>query len=190
MKLFFDFFPLLVFFVAWLAVDIFFATGAAMVATAIQVIWSWLKHRKVEKMLWVNFGAILFFGGLTLVLHDKRFIMVKPTIVYWIMASALLIAHAGFGKNLIKLMMEAQFNAPDRLWKRWRLGWISYFAALGVLNLFVAWNFSEAIWATFKVFGALTLSIVLTLLLVWSLMPYARSEDGKESSPREGSQKS
>src|SRR5688572_26294342 len=113
MKILFDLFPLLVFFGCWLAVDIFFATGAAMVATTIQVAWSALKYRKVDKMLWVNFGAILFFGGLTLVLQDKRFIMIKPTIVYWIMACALLIAYAGFGKNLIKSMMESQFNAPD-----------------------------------------------------------------------------
>jgi intracellular septation protein len=187
MKIFFDFFPLLVFFGMWLAVDIFFATGAAMVATTIQVVWSGLKYRKIDKMLWINFGAILFFGGLTLVLHDKRFIMIKPTIVYWILASTLLIAYAGFGKNLIKMMMEAQFDAPARLWNRWLFGWVAYFAGLGVVNLLVAWNFSEAVWATFKVFGALTLSIVLTAALVWSLMPYARNEEAKAPSPNEDS---
>lgn len=186
MKIFFDLFPLLVFFGTWLAVDIFFATGAAMVATTIQVIWSYLKHRKVEKVLWINFGAILFFGGLTLVLHDKRFIMIKPTIVYWIMASALFIAHAGFGKNLIKLMMEAQFNAPDRLWRAWLFGWTAFFVGLGVVNLVVAWNFSEAVWATFKVFGALAMTLVLTFALVWSLMPYAKQEEGKTPSPNDG----
>ncbi len=186
MKIFCDLFPLLVFFGSWLAVDIFFATGAAMVATTIQVIWSALKYRKVEKLLWINFAAILFFGGLTLVLHDKRFIMIKPTIVYWIMASALLIAHAGFGKNLIKAMMESQFNAPDRLWKNWLIGWIAFFFVLGIVNLLVAYNFSEAVWATFKVFGALAMSLVLTVALIWTLMPYARNEEAKEVSPSEG----
>lgn len=187
MKIFFDLFPLLVFFVTWLAVDIFYATGAAMIATTLQVIWSALRHRKVEKLLWINFGAILFFGSLTLLLHDKRFIMIKPTIVYWIIASALLIAHAGFGKNPIKLMMEAQFNAPDRLWKRWLFGWVAFFAVLGAVNLLVAWNFSEAVWATFKAFGALTLTMALSFALVWSLMPYAKNDEEKgppHESPR------
>ena len=61
MKVLFDFFPLLVFFAAWWAVDIFFATAAAMVATTIQVIWSWLKHRKVEKVL--SRGRVVIDGG-------------------------------------------------------------------------------------------------------------------------------
>jgi intracellular septation protein len=187
MKIFFDLFPLLVFFVAWLVADIFYATGAAMIATTLQVIWSALRHRKVEKLLWINFGAILFFGSLTLLLHDKRFIMIKPTIVYWIIASALIIAHAGFGKNLIKVMMEAQFDAPDRLWKRWLFGWAAFFGVLGVVNLLVAWNFSEAVWATFKAFGGLTLTLALSIALVWSLMPYARNNEDKESPPQEGS---
>jgi len=186
MKILFDLFPLLVFFIMWLAVDIFFATGAAMVATTIQVTWSALKHRKVEKVLWINFGAILFFGGLTLVFHDKRFIMIKPTIVYWIMAGALLVAHAGFGRNFLKLMMDAQFDPPERLWKAWLYGWIAFFTGLGVVNLLVAWAFSEAVWATFKVFGALALTLALMCALVWSLMPYARPEDSKTTPPAEG----
>lgn len=179
MKFLFDFFPLLTFFAAWLAVDIFFATGAAMVATAIQVIWSWLKYRKVDKLLWINFGAIGFFGGLTLVLHDKQFIMIKPTVVYWIIASGLLIAHFGFKKNAIRIMMEQHFNAPDALWNRWLMGWGVFFAAVGLLNLFVAYNFSEGVWAAFKVFGVLTLTLILSGAQIFTLMPYAKSEEPK-----------
>lgn len=179
MKFLFDFLPLLVFFGAWLAVDIFFATAAAMVMTAIQVIWSWLKHRKVDKLLWINFAAIGFFGGLTLVFQDKQFIMVKPTVVYWIIASGLLIAHFAFRKNPIRLMMEEHFNAPDRLWNRWLLGWGGFFLALGIVNLFVAYTFSEGVWATFKVFGVLALTLLLTVAQVLSLMPYAKGQEQK-----------
>jgi len=179
MKFLFDFLPLLVFFGAWLAVDIFFATAAAMVMTAIQVIWSWLKFRKVDKLLWINFAAIAFFGGLTLVLQDKQFIMIKPTIVYWIIAGGLLIAHFAFRKNPIRLMMEEQFNAPDLVWNRWLVGWGFFFLAIGIVNLFVAYNFSEAVWATFKVFGVLSLTLALTIAQVVSLMPYAKSQEQK-----------
>jgi len=179
MKLLFDFFPLLVFFGAWLAVDIFFATAAAIVATTIQIIWSWLKYRKVDKLLWINFGAIAFLGGLTLVFQDKRFIMIKPTVVYWIIASGLLIAYWGFKKNPIRMMMEEHFNAPDFLWNRWLMGWGLFFFALGFLNLFVAYNFSEGVWAAFKVFGALSLTLILTVAQIFTLMPYAKSEEKK-----------
>jgi intracellular septation protein len=179
MKFLFDFFPLLVFFGAWLAVDIFFATAGAMAATTIQVAWSWLKYRKVDRLLWINFGAIAFFGGLTLILQDKRFIMIKPTVVYWIIAGGLLIAHYGFRKNAIRLMMDQHFDAPDLLWKRWLMGWVLFFLSMGVLNLFIAYNFSEGVWATFKVFGVLALILILSAAQVFTLMPYAKSDSLK-----------
>ncbi|MGE5524844.1 MAG: septation protein A [Rhodospirillaceae bacterium] len=187
MKFLFDFLPLLVFFAGYAAVDIFFATAAAMVATTFQIGWSWLKHRKVDTLLWVNFGAVMVFGGLTLFLHDKRFIMIKPTIVYWLMATGLLISYAVFKKNPIRMMMQAHFDAPDRLWSRWAGGWILFFAGLGLLNLFVAYNFSEAIWVKFKVFGALVLTLVLMAVQIWTLMPYAREESSAESGSEERS---
>jgi intracellular septation protein A len=182
MKFLFDFLPLLVFFAAYAAVDIFFATAAAMVATTLQIAWSWLKHRKVDRLLWVNFGAVMLFGGLTLVLHDKRFIMMKPTIVYWLMAAGMLISYTIFKKNPIRLLMDAHFDAPDRLWNRWAGGWILFFFGLGILNLFVAHNFSEDIWVKFKVFGALVLTLVLIAVQVWTLMPYAKQESTEEQS--------
>jgi len=177
MKFLFDLFPLLVFFAAYAAVDIYFATAAMMVATTVQVGWAWLRHRKVDKMLLIGFGAIMVFGSMTLILHDKRFIMIKPTIVYWIIAGAMLVSHLWMHKNPIRLMMETQFEAPDRVWNFWLYVWVGFFAAMGVVNLFVAYNFSEEIWVKFKVFGTMTMSITLTILQVWKMMRYAKPEE-------------
>jgi intracellular septation protein len=98
------------------------------------------------------------------------------------MAGGMLISYVVFKKNPIRLMMEAHFDAPDRLWARWVGGWISFFAGLGVLNLFVAYNFSEDVWVKFKVFGALVLTLVLVGVQVWTLMPYARDDGSGERS--------
>jgi len=179
MKFLFDFFPLIVFFAGYALVDIFFATAAAMAATLIQVIGSWLRHRKVEKLMWINFGTIVFFGGLTLLLQDERFIKVKPTIVYWIIASALLVSRYVFHKNAIKLMMDTHFDAPERVWNHWLLNWVVFFAVLGVVNLFVAHGFSTDVWVKFKVFGTLALTLVLAFIQTFMLMRYARHEEGK-----------
>jgi intracellular septation protein len=179
MKVLFDFFPLIVFFAGYAFVDIFFATGAAMAATVLQVAWSWLRHRKVERLMWINFGAIMFFGGLTLLLQDERFIKVKPTIVYWIIAGALLASHYFFNKNPIKLMMEPHFDAPERVWTRWLFNWVMYFGVLGVVNLLVAHGFSTDVWVKFKVFGTLALTVVLAFVQTFMLMRYARHEEGK-----------
>jgi len=176
MKVLFDLFPLLVFFGAYATVDIFFATAAMMVATTLQVAWVWFKHRKIEKVLLISFVAIIVFGSMTLLLHDKRFIMIKPTIVYWIMSGALLVAHLWFHKNPIRLMMEKHFDAPEQVWKQWLLVWVAFFGAMGVVNLFVAYTFSEDIWVKFKVFGTLAMSLALAFLQGWRLMRYARPE--------------
>jgi len=176
MKALFDLFPLLVFFGAYATVDIFFATAAMMVATTLQVAWVWLKHRKIEKVLMISFGAIMVFGSMTLLLHDKRFIMIKPTIVYWIMAGALLVSHFWFRKNPIRAMMEKHFDAPEAVWNQWLYVWVSFFGAMGIINLLVAYNFSEDIWVKFKVFGTLAMSLALAFLQGWRLMRYARPE--------------
>ena len=176
MKALFDLFPLLVFFGAYATVDIFFATAAMMVATTLQVAWAWFKHRKIEKMLMISFCAIIVFGSMTLLLHDKRFIMIKPTIVYWIMSGALLISFFWFKKNPIRAMMEKHFDAPEAVWNQWLYVWASFFGAMGVLNLLVAYNFSEDIWVKFKVFGTLAMSLALAFLQGWRLMRYARPE--------------
>ena len=176
MKALFDLFPLLVFFGAYATVDIFFATAAMMVATTLQVAWAWFKHRRIEKMLMISFCAIIVFGSMTLLLHDKRFIMIKPTIVYWIMSGALLISFFWFKKNPIRAMMEKHFDAPEAVWNQWLYVWASFFGAMGVLNLLVAYNFSEDIWVKFKVFGTLAMSLALAFLQGWRLMRYARPE--------------
>jgi len=176
MKALFDLFPLLIFFGAYATVDIFFATGAMMAATTLQVAWVWLKHRKIEKVLMISFAAIMVFGSMTLLLHDKRFIMIKPTIVYWIMAGALLISHFWFKKNPIQAMMDKHFDAPAAVWNQWLYVWVSFFGAMGVVNLLVAYNFSEDVWVKFKVFGTLAMSLAVAFLQGWRLMRYARPE--------------
>lgn len=179
MKFLFDIFPLVVFFAGYAFVDIFFATGAAMAATALQVAWSWVKHRKVERLTWISFGAILVFGGLTLLLRDERFIKVKPTIVYWIVAVVLFVSHRFFGRNPIKLMMTTHFDAPEPVWSRWLVNWVIYFGALGIVNLLVAHGFSTDIWVKFKVFGTLALTLGFAFLQTFMLMRYARDEESK-----------
>lgn len=49
MKQFLDFLPLVVFFAFYKLYDIYAATTALIIATAIVLIYSWVRYRKVEK---------------------------------------------------------------------------------------------------------------------------------------------
>ncbi|OQS43974.1 septation protein A [Chromobacterium haemolyticum] len=159
MKFFTDLFPVVLFFATyWLSRDMFIATGVAIVATTLLVGWAWLRHRKVDTMQWVSLGLIVVLGGATLLLHDKHFIMWKPTVLYWVMGAGLLISDF-LGKNGLKLMMGQQLQLPAPVWRKLTWAWVGFFAFMGALNLFVAYRFSEDVWVNFKLFGGLGLML-------------------------------
>ena len=93
MKFLIDFFPVLLFFVAYKVYDIYVATAVAIAASAFQVGWLWLRHRRAETMHLVTLGLLVVFGGLTIALQDRTFIMWKPSIVNWLFAAAFLLSH-------------------------------------------------------------------------------------------------
>ena len=176
MKFLFDIFPVVLFFVAFKLYDIYVATAVAIAATVAQIAWVWLRHRKVEKMLWVSFGVIAVFGGATLVLQDETFIKWKPTVLYWLFAGALAIAELGLRKNLIRAMMESQIALPEPVWGRLLASWIGFFAAMGAINLAVAFNFSTETWVNFKLFGGIGLMLVFIVLQALMLARYAEQK--------------
>jgi intracellular septation protein len=172
MKFLFDIFPVVLFFVAFKVFDIYVATAVAMAATAVQIAWVWARHRKVDNMLWVSLAVIVVFGGATLLLQDEVFIKWKPTVLYWLFGAVLAVADLAVGKNLIRAMMEKQVSLPDPVWRRLNLSWIAFFAVMGVLNLYVAFNFSTDAWVNFKLFGGMGLMLVFVVLQAFMLSRY------------------
>lgn len=163
MKFLFDIFPVLIFFIAFKMYGIMVATAAAIVATIAQVLWSWVRYRKVEKMLMISMVIIVVFGGATLLLDDENFIKWKPSVLYWAFSGILLSAEVFFRKNLIFAMMGSQIALPDAIWKKLNLSWVGFFALMGVLNLYVAMNFSTDTWVNFKLFGGTGLLIAFAI---------------------------
>jgi intracellular septation protein len=164
MKFLFDIFPVVLFFAAFKFYGIYVATAVAIVATFLQIGWLWLRRRKIENMLWVSLAVIVVFGGATLLLQNETFIKWKPTVLYWLFAAALAVAHLCFSKNLIRAMMGAQLSLPDPVWTRLLASWIAFFSVMGALNLIVAYNFSTDAWVNFKLFGGIGLMLVFVVL--------------------------
>lgn len=162
MKFLFELFPVALFFVAILVWDIFVATAVAIGATFVQVGWLALRKKKIPPMLWASLAIIVVFGGLTLYLRDKTFILWKPTVLYWLFG-AVLAGAALARRNLIRSLLSEQMSLPDAVWTRLNWSWVAFFAVMGVLNLYVAFNFSEKIWASFKLFGGIGLMLLFVL---------------------------
>ena len=186
MKFLFDLFPVILFFVAFKVFDIYIATGVVIAATIAQIGWVWHRHGKVDTMLWVSFGLVTVFGGATLILHDETFIKWKPTILYWLFAVALFGSARFFGKNLIRSMLDQQVELPDALWPRLNYAWMGFFAVMGVLNLWVAFNFSTDTWVSFKLFGGMGLMLVFIILQGLLLAKYIPDEKEEASPPAPG----
>jgi len=177
MKFLFDLFPVVLFFIAFKVYDVYVATAVAIVASLLQVGWTWVRHRKVDKMLWVVPAVIVVFGGATLLLQNEMFIKWKPTVLYWLFAAVLAVAVLAFRKNLIRAMMEAQVTLPEAVWGRLLASWIAFFALMGTLNLFVAYNFSTDAWVNFKLFGGI--GLMLAFILLQALVLARHIEDKK-----------
>jgi intracellular septation protein len=163
MKLLFDLFPVILFFVAFKFQGIYVATAVAIAATIAQIIWTKYRHGKVDVMLWVSFAIIGIFGGATLLLHDETFIKWKPTVLYWLFSAVLLFSNLLFKKNLIRSLLNEKIAVPVQVWNRLNLSWSMFFAVLGVINLYVAFNYPTDTWVNFKLFGFTGLMIVFIL---------------------------
>ena len=187
MKLLFDLFPVILFFAAFkiaegqpdaaialaerfmgegltaMTAPVFIAPVVAIAATFLQVGWLMLRGRKVEPMLWISLAVIVVFGSLTLYLRNEMFIKWKPTILYWIFGGILVYGNIA-GRNFIRMLLsKAEIEMPGHAWGTLQNMWIGFFAAMGVVNLLVAYLCSTDTWVNFKLFGLMGLTLVFTI---------------------------
>lgn len=154
---------------------IYWATGTAIVLSIVQIGWLLLRRKPVKKMQWFSLALITIMGGLTIYLHDERFIYWKPTLLDWGFAGAMLISTLFFRRNLIRQFLEKQLQdaddsvqIPDQVWSRLNLSWIVFFIVMGFVNLLaspLAGYASEEFWVTYKTVS-LFISLGFSLLSV------------------------
>ncbi|MDL2059844.1 septation protein A [Mesosutterella sp. AGMB02718] len=199
MKLLFDLFPVILFFltfkVAQIKIDtamsvtnallgggidpaqapVLCATTIAIAASVIQVATVLLRGRRVEMMLWLSLSIVTIFGGLTLWLHNPLFIKWKPTILYWVFA-AILTFGSLTRRNFMEKIMGRQIELPANVWETLQRAWIGFFAVVGVINLLVAYSFSTETWVNFKLFGLLGLTFGFALVMGIYMAKHAPEE--------------
>lgn len=163
MQLLIDFFPVIVFFVVYKMAGMYAATGAIIVAMALQMAIQWLRERKVSKMLLVSTVLVAALGAITLLLRDPIFIQWKPTIVNWLFALGFLGSQIIGEKNLTQRIMGHAVELEPAMWRQLNVIWVANFIVLGAANLLVVYNFDEATWVNFKLFGMLGLTLLTAL---------------------------
>tara|TARA_B110000967_G_scaffold206198_1_gene252360 strand:- start:4418 stop:5017 length:600 start_codon:yes stop_codon:yes gene_type:complete len=165
MKFLYELLPVTLFFIFYKIYDIYTATAVLMAATYLQILLTYLIKKKVEKILIFTGIVITIFGGMTLFFQNNAFIMWKPSIIYWAFALAILIAEKFYDKNLIKMSLGSQVKIENKYWKNLSVATALFFSFLGVLNIYIAQNFSEDTWVNFKLFGTSALLFIYIILI-------------------------
>lgn len=181
MKQLVDFIPVVLFFIVFKSYDdvqqgIMAATAVLIVATVIQLGWSYYRYRKIEKMPLIAAVLAVIFGGVTLVLQDEIYIKWKPTVANWLFAAAFAASQFVGQKNLVERMLGSTLQLPGPVWSKLNLAWVGFFLLMGVLNLYVAFNFDTSTWVDFKLFGVTGLALVFMVLQALFIARYVEPE--------------
>ena len=179
LKFLLDFFPLLAFFISYKLADIYVAVAVLMAATVIQTVGNRLHSGKWQKLHLFGLAVALVFGGLTLALHDERFIKWKVTVFFWLIAAIFLVG-AALRRSPLKALFESineqALPVPTPVWRRVDVIWGVVSLLVGMLNLHVAFSYSLDTWVNFKVWGITIIQLLLFVYTGFALHRYLPQE--------------
>ena len=189
-KLLIDLGPLLVFFLANFfapvpaVLKIFVATGAFMVAMVAAMIFSASRYRRISPLLWFSGIMVVILGGLTIWLHDRTFIQMKPTI-YYALVSALLWFGLATERPLLQRVLGSAYPGLDQAgWAKLTRNWAIFFAFMAILNEAVWRSTSWDFWIGFKLWGALPLTFLFAAANIPMLLRHGlMKEDAVATEP-------
>jgi len=160
------------------------ATLVVIAATLAQALFLKLRGKKIDLMLWISLTLVVVLGGLTVWFHNETFIKWKPTGLYWAMALTFWGSQAFFGKSLIKATLGQEMPLPEAVWRRLNWAWVGFFALMGLLNIWVAYNFPTSTWASFKAFGTVGMMFVFVLAQGFYLSKHLPDEEPAAEEPK------
>ena len=185
MKLLLDFLPVIIFFIVYKSTDdIILATAILIPATLLQMLYTWIKTHKIEKMQLVTLVLVVSLGGLTVALNDESFIKWKPTLVNGLFAFAFLVSQFIGQKTIVERLMGSAIELPATIWRKLNLAWVAFFLTMGATNLAIIKLYPDNndLWINFKLFGMLGLTLVFILLQGFYISKYMKPEPEESDS--------
>lgn len=156
-QLFLDFLSAIAFLIVYsLTDDLYLATGLAIAVSVVQVTVAKVRGQRVEPMQWLVLGLVLVLGAATLISHDSRFIMIKPSLIH--SAIGLVMLRSGWmGRYLPKVATD---NLSARFIVNAGYCWAALMFALAIANVVIATSFDFRVWAWFVSFGLIGAKLV------------------------------
>lgn len=173
---FFEFAPLLLFFAVNLGWGIFWATGVLLVSSVALLGLTYLRTKKVSKILVFSTCLVVILGAATLLTQNETFIKMKPTAISGIFAVVVLLA-TWMGKNPIKYFLRDTITLSKQGWRALAYCWTLAFALSAILNEIVWRSFDTDTWVSFKVFGLTLLNLVFAIISAFILVKYKENKN-------------
>tara|TARA_Y100001960_G_C14781327_1_gene886975 strand:+ start:4917 stop:5447 length:531 start_codon:yes stop_codon:yes gene_type:complete len=173
MRTFLEFASLIIFFVLYKIYDIQVATAGLIIASLIQFAIAKFVYKDAGKKELITTALIVVFGGMTLLFNNPEFLKWKVTILKFLFGGILIVAHL-MDKNLLKLSMGKEIQAPDAVWAKLSHAWAAFFIFSGILNIYVSQNFSLDTWVEFKTFWLFGLSLIALVATILYLSKYIK----------------
>lgn len=190
MSLLFEFLPLFLFLGAFLYKGIYFALVVLMIAMPIGLAIKYIRTKTLDKMYFWSTVFLLIAGSLTLYFRNPYFLYWKPTVFYWVAATAFLGSQFFSEVPLVQRFfgmadgLNFEKITPAR-WKKLNLVWVLFFVFAGALNIYVAYNFEQATWVKFKVFGLMALTFVFMFAQILWISKLIGDDDPREEQEQE-----
>ncbi len=207
MKFFFDFFPVLLFFLSYkffggvppelislanqipyIEIDqsnpkdaMFFATLIIIVATLLQNVLHYVIYRHFEKMHLISLGLLIVLGGATIIMKDAQLLVWKVTILNWLFALVFLGSQFFGEKPIVARLMGQAFQASRALWTGLNLAWVVFFTAIGFVNLYIYFQFGEESWVNFKFYGLMGATFIFVIAQTIYLVKFATMIEDDEA---------
>ena len=157
-----DFGPLAIFFYYYYNNDknLSAAIPPLIVATLIALAIVWFFEKRIPMMPLMSGVLITFFGFLTIITDDMRFIYMKPTIINILFALALFFGKYFTNEPVLKKIMGKSIALTNIGWELLNKRWMYFFFCLAILNECVWRTQTEEFWVNFKVWGMLPITLV------------------------------
>ena len=167
-----EFAPLLAFIIAYYLGGLYTATAVLMVAMLVLLVVDYLLQRRIPPMHALSAVLVFALGAATLLFHDKHFIQLKPTALFWLAGLAFLasfwIGERTLTQRLLNAALQDQVQVPQSVWRRLNALWVLFYGVLGGLNLAFAYYASERAWVNFKVFGLSLITLAFVgVQVIW-----------------------
>lgn len=178
MKIALDIISLALFFITYTYYDIFYATGVMMMTYTVVFFYSYISTKKLDKTIFSTWLLVVILGGLTIYFHNAAYIKYKPTLIYWLFAIAFHVSpYFKDEKSIMERLAGHEIKIPKNVWNNLNRLWIGFFYALGALNIYVAYYYTEKQWVNFKTFGCLGLLLLITIIQVIYMAKYINQEE-------------